>query len=233
MSGIYAIVLAGGSGQRMGSPENKVFLPLLGTPAIIWALRPFTSLCCGAVIVARADEVERMRQIICEYDLHWFVVLTVAGGYDRQASVVNGLAALPADAEIVLIHDGARALITEPVIRNTILAVQQHGSGVASVPVTDTIRRLDASRRVLETIPRETLFTMQTPQGFMVKTLKDAHQKAASEDYRATDDAALLERAGFPVQLCEGDRENIKLTTPLDIALAELILKSRAGGGQT
>lgn len=223
----YAIVLGGGSGSRMGTDLNKVLLPLRGVPAIVRAIAPFTGLCAGVVVVARAGEAGLVRQLVDRYGLARAVIAVVEGGADRQDSVANGLAALPADAQGVLVHDGARALVTVPVIRRVLESLEQRGSGVAAVPVTDTIKRADASGRALETLPREPLRAMQTPQGFAVQALRDAHALAARDGTRATDDAALLEHAGLPVYLCEGSRENIKLTTVFDLRVAEAILAAR------
>lgn len=242
----YAIVLGGGSGTRMGVELNKVLMPLRGVPAIVRAIAPFTGLCAGVVVVARADEVELMQALMRRYGLGRAVLAVVAGGADRQASVQNGLAALPQDADAVLIHDGARALVTEAIICRTLASVDAYGSGVAAVPVTDTIKRATPEGVVTETLDRSQLFAMQTPQGFRLADIRRAHELAGplephastlpSADisrpheamgYRATDDAALLEHIGLPVRLVEGSRENIKLTTPFDLRLAEAILAAR------
>ena len=223
----YAIILGGGSGRRMGSDINKIFLPLRGIPAIVRSIAAFTGLCAGAVVVAAADEVDTMRAVIRRCGMDRFVIDVVAGGSERQHSVWNGLQALPQDAECVLIHDGARALVTPDVIRRTIASVEEHGSGIASVPAVDTIKRADKSGLVIETPDRSTLYAMQTPQGFRTELIRKAHEIAQTDSFLGTDDASLLEHAGMPVYLCEGDRENLKLTTPTDLKLAELILTMR------
>ncbi len=223
----YAIVLGGGSGTRMGVDVNKVLMPLRGIPAIVRAIAPFTSLCAGIVVVARAAEVDVMQKTLQRYGLGKAVLCVVPGGENRQGSVANGLAALPKDAQAVLVHDGARALVTEAVIARALASLEAHGSGVAAVPVTDTIKRADAQGCVQETLDRSALFAMQTPQAFTVETLQTAHRQAAEDGYLATDDAALLEHAAMPVYLCDGDRNNIKLTTFFDIRLAEAILAAR------
>jgi 2-C-methyl-D-erythritol 4-phosphate cytidylyltransferase len=223
----YAIVLGGGSGRRMGAEINKVFLSLRGVPAIVRAIAPFTGLCAGVVVVAHADERDLMLTTLRRYGLDKAVVKIVCGGTERQASVACGLMALPEDAEGVLVHDGARALVTEDVVRRAIASLEAHGSGVASVPVTDTIKRAAMDGRVLETLDRASLRAMQTPQAFHVSELRRAHEAAQQDGYLATDDAALLEHAGLPVYLCEGSRENIKLTTMFDLRLAETILTAR------
>lgn len=223
----YAIVLGGGSGQRMGAEVNKVFLPLRGVPAIVRSIAPFSALCRGAVVVARAEEVEHMQTLIASYGLSRFVLAVVPGGETRQASVKNGMDALPADAEAILVHDGARCLVTEEVIGRVLSGIGENGSAVAAVQVTDTIKRAQPDGRVLETLDRSELYAMQTPQGFLAAELFAAHEKAARENYLATDDAALVEYWGKPVFLTEGSRENLKLTTPVDLAFAEAILRHR------
>lgn len=223
----YAIVLGGGSGTRMGAEHNKVLLPLRGVPCIVRAIAPFTALCDGVIVVARAQEVALMRHVIDRFGLRQAVLSIVAGGDDRQASVASGLAALPQHAEAVLIHDGARALVSEAVIRHVLASIDAYGSGVAAVPVTDTIKRADEEGRVLETLDRHMLSAMQTPQGFLVRDIRHAHAVAQADGYRATDDAALMEHAGLPVRLCQGDQENIKLTTGFDLRVAEAILAAR------
>ena len=224
----YAIILGGGSGRRMKSDLNKIFLPLRGIPAIVRAIAPFTGFCAGAVVVAAADEVEDMKAILAKYGMGRFVKAVVPGGSERQYSVYNGLKALPEDAEYVLIHDGARALVTEQVIRRALESVEQHGSGVAAIPVVDTIKRATEDGLVQETPDRASLYAIQTPQSFRMDVIMAAHAKAKEDGFLGTDDASLLEHAGIPVYLSEGDRENLKLTTPTDLELAEVILQIRA-----
>lgn len=224
----YAIILGGGSGRRMGSDLNKIFLPLRGVPAIVRAIAPFTGFCAGAVVVAAADEVEDMRQLLAKYGMGRFVKAVVPGGSERQHSVYNGLKALPEDADVVLVHDGARALVTEQVIRHALESVERHGSGVASIPAVDTIKRANQDGLVLETPDRASLYAMQTPQAFRLEVIMQAHEQARADGFLGTDDASLLEHAGLPVYLSMGDRENLKLTTPTDLELAEVILQIRA-----
>ena len=224
----YAILLGGGSGRRMESSVNKVFLPLRGIPAIIRSLAPFTTLCAGAVVVAAENEIDEMNAVLRRYGMSRFVKAVVPGGSERQHSVWNGLMALPEDAECVLIHDGARALVTEEIIQRAMQSVEAHGSGIASVPVVDTIKRAEKDGLVIETPDRSSMYAMQTPQAFRLPLIVEAHKKAQEDGFLGTDDAALLEHAGTPVYLSEGDRENLKLTTPMDLKLAELLLNMRA-----
>jgi len=220
-----ALILGGGSGTRMGTDQNKVFMPIRGIPAIVRATVPFTGICAGAVAVAQPDEIPLMQAVFMQFGLSKFVTAVVAGGRTRQKSVWNGLQALPEDADIVMIHDGARALVTEDVIQRALKSAVEHGSGVASLAVSDTVKRVDPKGRALETLDRETLRAMQTPQAFRVELIQKAHELAQREGFLGTDDAALLERAEIPVYVTEGSRRNIKLTTQFDIVLAAAILE--------
>lgn len=224
----YAVILGGGSGRRMGSDLNKIFLPLRGIPAIIRSIAPFTGLCAGAVVVAAENEIDDMRTLLRRYGMDRFVKAVVPGGRERQYSVWNGLKALPEDAECVLIHDGARSLVTEDIIQRAMTSVEQHGSGIAAVPVVDTIKRAAADGLVVDTPERASLYAVQTPQAFRMELIMQAHLKAQEDGFLGTDDASLLEHAGMPVYLSEGSRENLKLTTPIDLELADLILSDRA-----
>ena len=224
----YAVILGGGSGRRMGSDLNKIFLPLRGIPAIIRSIAPFTGLCAGAVVVAAENEINDMRALLSRYGLDRFVKAVVPGGKERQYSVWNGLKALPEDAECVLIHDGARSLVTEDIIQRAMASVAQHGSGIAAVPVVDTIKRATEDGLVVDTPERASLYAVQTPQAFRMELILQAHLKAQEDGFLGTDDASLLEHAGMPVYLSEGSRENLKLTTPIDLELADLILSDRA-----
>jgi len=222
---VYALVLGGGSASRMNGDTNKVFMPIRGIPAIVRATAPFTGICAGAVIVAKPDEVGLMETVVRQFGLARFVLKVTAGGDTRQASVLNGLQALPEDADIVMIHDGARALVTEDVITRALQSAVEHGSGVASVAVENTIKRVDKDNGVIETLDREKLRAMQTPQAFRVELIKQAHDMARRDGFISTDDAALLEHAGLRVFVTEGSRRNIKLTTALDLLLADAILE--------
>ncbi len=221
----YAIILGGGSSSRMGVEDNKVFLPIRGIPAIVRAIVPFSGICAGAVIVARPEETERMESVVHKFGLSRFVHTVAAGGDTRQASVYSGLQALPEDAEYVLIHDGARAFVTVDIITRALDSARERGSGVASVAVHDTIKRVDETDRVLETHDRGSLRAMQTPQAFETALIKQAHETARKDGFLGTDDAALLEHAGIKVYVTEGSRRNIKLTTVFDLKLALAILE--------
>ncbi len=225
----YAVILCGGSGTRMGGPGNKTLLKTGGVPAIVRGFRAFAGCADGAVLVTRAGEEEIFAQTLAGYGLKPLSI--VPGGADRQASALRGLRALPPDADIALIHDGARPFVTEEIIRRVIESVEAYGSGVAAVPARDTIKRADENGMVLETLDRSVLWQMQTPQGFFVKDLLAAHAAANAEKTRYTDDAALMEAAGHPVHLVLGSPDNIKLTSPEDLRMVNGMLTPRIGTG--
>ncbi len=222
----YALLLCGGSGTRMGANENKTLLKIGGVPAIVRCFRAFRDAVKGIVLVARAGEEPIFSNVLAAYGCSPLRI--VHGGEDRQASALNGLKALPPDADIALIHDGARPFVTEEIIRRVIESVEQYGSGVAAVPARDTIKRADRDGIVLETLDRSELWQMQTPQGFFVKDLLAAHAAAQA---RYTDDAALMEAAGQPVRLVPGSPDNIKLTSPEDLRMVNGMMTPRIGTG--
>ena len=213
---IWSLLLSGGSGTRMGCAGNKTLLPLLGESAICHALRTMRRHCDGVVMVIRPIDEADIRAALAKS--HLSVEKIVYGGADRQESVYNGLAALPDDCDIVLVHDGARPLIDDETVQNVISSVRQYGSGIASTPVTDTFKQVDENGVAVATPDRNFLRAVQTPQGFKKDLLLRAHHEIKQ---RCTDDAALVSQLGVPVHLCEGSRRNIKLTTPEDIAMAE------------
>jgi 2-C-methyl-D-erythritol 4-phosphate cytidylyltransferase len=155
----------------------------------------------------------------------------ILGGPTRQDSVRLGLAALPEEAEAVLIHDGARCLATADLFSRCAGALRDAipaGAGIiAATPVTDTIKQVDGAGQILSTPDRKQLWAAQTPQGFAVQQLRRAHRQAQEDCWSVTDDAALYERLGFPVRVLEAPASNIKLTTPFDLAVAEAVLRSR------
>lgn len=217
----YAIVLAGGSGSRMGADRNKVLLHLHSEPVIVRSVRAFVGLVDGVILVSRPEDIPCMQDILNAAQLP---VTIVPGGDTRQASVWNGLCALPDDCTHVLIHDGARCLVDEATIRRCMDSVEKYGTGVAAIPAIDTIKQVNQEDIVTATPDRSTLRAVQTPQGFAVELIRRAHETALAEGFLGTDDASLVEHLGVPVRLTPGDRRNIKLTTPEDMMMAEAFL---------
>lgn len=220
----YAIILGGGSGSRMGAGRNKVLLEVAGEAMLCRSVRAFLPLVQGIVVVIRPEDRAEAEAALQNSGL-LNGLLFADGGADRQASVWNGLCALPADADCVLVHDGARCLVDEGTIRRVMDSVAACGTGVAAVPAVDTIKQVNADEVVTATPDRASLRAVQTPQGFTVSILKDAHRSAQAAHFLGTDDASLVERMGIPVRLTLGDRRNIKLTTPEDMAMAASLLK--------
>lgn len=209
MGSVWAIVVAGGGGMRFGGP--KQFEDLDGRRVLDWSVAAARDACDGVVVVVpadrQADEVDRG-------------VVTVAGGPTRSASVRAGLAAVPGDAEIVVVHDAARPLAGADLFRRAVTAVRAGAdAAIPGVPVTDTVKRVEDGR-VLETLDRNRLVAVQTPQAFRADVLRRAH-RAAPE---ATDDAALVEALGGRVVVVDGDPRNLKLTSPDDLLVARALL---------
>lgn len=224
-----AVIVAAGRGSRMGLGRNKVLAGVAGVPVIVRTVRALAQTALfdgGIVVVTGAEDMEQMRALMAAHGLD--VTLT-EGGTDRQQSVHHGLQAVNPAADIIAIHDGARPLVTRAVIERTIESAKRCGSGVAAVTLKDTVKRVDAEGAVIDTPNRETLRAVQTPQTFDARLIRAAHERFADSAERATDDAALAERAGCRVMLTEGDVENIKLTTPEDMLLAQQVILRREG----
>lgn len=223
------ILLAAGSGKRMQAGENKVFLPLCGIPILCRSVRAFQGLCDSMVLVLKPQEEQTARELLTAYGLMNEVSAIAYGGIERQDSVKSGLAMLPAEDSIVLVHDAARPLVTRDIIERAVAAVRVCGTGVAAVAVKDTIKQADQENRVVSTPDRAQLRTVQTPQGFLKSILRRAYAKAEDTGILATDDAALVEALNETVQLSEGSYDNFKITTPEDMLMAEAVLKTREG----
>lgn len=226
-----AVIVAAGRGTRMGLDRNKVLCPLCGEPIIVRTVRAFAQsglFDAGIVVVTSACDLSEMKRTLADACLS--ACALVEGGADRQESVRRGILACDPAAEIIAIHDGARPLVTREVIARTIESAKRYGSGVASVALKDTVKRVDGQGCVIDTPRRDQLRAVQTPQTFDAALIRQAHEryKAGGENgLRATDDAMLAEWMGHTVRLTEGDVENIKLTTPEDMLLAGQVLIRR------
>lgn len=224
-TGNYAVVVAAGRGVRMGAAVNKVLLPLRGEPVIRHTVRAFCEAdkIDGVVVVASTDETEQMRAALCGLEK---VCAIVPGGSTRQESVKNGLDALPKEARIALVHDGARPLISRELIARCIRQTEDCGSAVVCTPVTDTVK-VEKDGCVVRTLDRSQLRAVQTPQCFFAGELKAAYEAAARDGVSVTDDASVMEHAGHSVHLLESSEVNFKLTTPEDLRRAEDIIGER------
>lgn len=214
------MVPAGGSGSRMGGAVRKQYLELAGEPILVRALRPLLADARveWIVVALPAEDVEARPFPLPDG------VIAVAGGADRGDSVRRALAAVPEAADVVLIHDGARPLLSGAVVDRTLRAVSGATGAIAAVRVVDTLKRVSNDGVVTDTVDRRELWRAQTPQAFPRTVIVDAYRRAAEEGVDATDDAALVERYGGRVVVVEGDTSNIKVTRPEDLALANLLL---------
>jgi 2-C-methyl-D-erythritol 4-phosphate cytidylyltransferase len=225
---MHLLIPAAGMGKRMGSSHNKLRLNLFERPILAWTL-----------LAAEAAESIRWIGLIGQPEDRaiWDALLNdlklskpvqmVLGGATRQESVYNGLQALPLEATHVLIHDGARCLVTPELIDRCSQALEKYLGFVAAVPVKDTIKVVDADQQIHSTPDRAQLWAAQTPQGFNVEKLKTCHEEGRRQGWEVTDDAALFERFHLPVHIVMGEETNLKVTTPADLAIAELILRQR------
>lgn len=225
---MHLLIPAAGTGKRMGGDRNKLLLPLLGRPLLAWTLlaAEASQEISWVGIMGQPADFTDFRAIIGDLVLKNPVTL-IEGGKTRQESVYNGLRSLPANAERVLIHDGARCLITPELFTRCAVAIEQCQGLIAAIPVKDTIKVVNAAGFIEDTPDRSRLWAAQTPQGFEVALLKQCHEKGRELGWEVTDDAALLEKCQLPVQIVLGEETNLKVTTPVDLAIAEFILKQR------
>lgn len=229
MENLIAVVPAAGAGKRLGLGINKAFAMLRGAPLLVHCLRMLerTGLVERAVVVLAADEVAEGRELLARYQQEYFPklpFLVVAGGKERQDSVANALAVIPEDTGYIAVHDGARPFAGREVFARTLAAAMIYGAAIAAVPVKNTIKVVDADGQVIATPERSTLQAVQTPQIFEAGLLKKAYAYLAAHPAGVTDDASVVELLGRKVVVAEGRYENIKITTPEDLALAEYLL---------
>lgn len=224
---VTAIIAAAGSGRRMGREMNKVFLPLAGRPVLARTAAAMAA--CpevdGLVVVVAPGEEAGAEAVLAAAGLAkpWRVV---AGGSERQHSVMKALAAVPEVCEYIVVHDGARPLVEPAAISAAIAAARAGGAAGVAVPVKDTIKEVDEAGFIAATPDRSRLWAIQTPQVFAAGLLRQAYAAAADAGVVATDDAALVERMGAKVIIVPGSYRNLKITTPEDLVMAEALLAS-------
>lgn len=225
---MHLLIPAAGSGKRMGANRNKLLLQVRSKPLIAWTLlaAEAASSISWIGIVSQPPDWDDFKSIIADLKLKKTIAL-IPGGSTRQESVYNGLQALPINAEQVLIHDGARCLVT-PNLFDACSDAILHCSGlIAAIPVKDTIKVVDDNGIITSTPERKQLWAAQTPQGFDVNLLKHCHAEGVRQGWEVTDDAALFEKCGLEVRIVSGEETNLKITTPQDLAIAEFILSHR------
>jgi len=227
---IQAIIPSAGLGERLGACCGKPFVELKNKPLIVHTLEVFErcSLIDKVILVGNPDRLSDLEKLVSEYELSK-VRAVVAGGAARKDSVNHAIQAVDEDTDIVVIHDGARPFVTAQLIERLLDACDQQTSVVAAVPVKPTIKRVDSqTQEVIETLKRSELWDIQTPQVFARDVIVRAYQQGADLD--VTDDASLVEHLGFKVKVVEGDQQNIKITTPQDLVLAEQLLTLKQEG---
>lgn len=220
---VWAVIPAGGRGVRMG--RKKPGILLAGRPVLRWTLDVFeaTRAVAGVVVAVPAEDVPAWRRRLAGCRK---VRAVVAGGAERQESVARALAAVPADVPWVVVHDGVRPCITPALVTRVLAAARAHEAAIAALPVAETVKRA-VEGWVKETVDREGLWAVQTPQAFRADLLREAHRRAAAEGIVATDDAALVERLGVAVRLVPGLAGNVKLTRPEDLPFAAALVRAR------
>lgn len=221
-----AVVPAAGSATRMGG-QDKILSPLDGWPVLMHTLKALegSTLIDEIVVVTRGDLIVPVSQLCKDYALSK-VTKVIAGGDSRTRSVLLGIMEVSEKAKFIAIHDGARPLVTTDVIDGAILQAISCGAAAPAVPVKDTVKRA-AGGMVAVTLDRDSLFAVQTPQVFDADLILAALKKAEDDSAQITDDCAAVERMGMSVALTQGSYENIKITTPIDLIMAEAILQER------
>lgn len=230
---VSAVIVAGGVGKRMRSTTPKQLLDLLGSPVVVWAVKAFDeSPVIHSVVVVCPEGDAEVERVITQYRFRK-IHAVVAGGPERQDSVLEGLRAVPQSCTHVAVHDAARPAVSGDIIRRTVEAAFRYGNAICAIPVRDTVKTVREGR-VVATLDRETLWQAQTPQVFTRDALVSAHELARQRRLRAPDDAALVEQLGQTVAVVSGSEENIKVTTSIDLLLVAEILSSRmrCEGGQ-
>jgi 2-C-methyl-D-erythritol 4-phosphate cytidylyltransferase len=212
----------------MGGQVTKQFLSLRGIPILAHTLKVFDQSIDvdGVVLVAAAQQQPSLKKIVLEPYPCEKLLRIVDGGAERQNSVARGLEAVPSECELVVVHDGVRPLVSVELLRSVLEAADSYGAALAAIPARDTVKRAEG-RHVVATLEREEIWLAQTPQAFHCSLIRRAYEQAARNKVTVTDDAALVERLGVSVRLVIGSEDNIKVTTPTDLVLAEALLAQR------
>ncbi|MBW6486348.1 MAG: 2-C-methyl-D-erythritol 4-phosphate cytidylyltransferase [Syntrophobacterales bacterium] len=224
-----AIIPAGGAGRRMGGSISKQYLLLLGKPVLVRALQPFqdSPLIDEIILAVPEEDVAQVRKEIVERYSLSKLERVVAGGNERQDSIRNALACIADETEIIVIHDGVRPLVTTELIERAIESAGKLGAVATGIGIRDTVKRVAKTGKIEETVLRDGLWLAQTPQAFKRDILLAAYRVAEETGFYGTDDASLVEKAGIPVWMIPGDRENLKVTTHEDMMICARILQYR------
>ncbi|PKN76873.1 MAG: bifunctional 2-C-methyl-D-erythritol 4-phosphate cytidylyltransferase/2-C-methyl-D-erythritol 2,4-cyclodiphosphate synthase [Deltaproteobacteria bacterium HGW-Deltaproteobacteria-10] len=227
-----AIIPAGGAGRRLNAGIAKQYLQLDQLPVLVHTLKVFeqAAVINEIILVVPESDIEFVRkELIIKNDLKK-VTKIIAGGSERQDSVRNGLAAIDNQFDIVLVHDGVRPFVTSEMISRIVEVASDCRAVAIGMPAKDTIKQTQEDALVVQTMPRQNLWLVQTPQAFTFAVLQEAYKAAYRDSYYGTDDASLVERIGVRVKIIAGSYENIKITTQEDLIIAEALLKNKIGG---
>jgi 2-C-methyl-D-erythritol 4-phosphate cytidylyltransferase len=225
---VVAVIPAAGAGVRMARKKAKQFLEIHGKPMLALTMERFqlSQAIHTIIAVVPSDQIHFCRtEMVEKYNLTK-VVKVVAGGNRRQDSVRMGIEASEGRCEIVLIHDGVRPFIDEPLIERVVAAATMHRAVIAALPAKETVKEVDENGFVVTTYDRKSVWSVQTPQAFRYEDILKGHRLALEQGWgEVTDDALLIERMGIPIKVVQGSESNIKITTPLDFELADFLLK--------
>ena len=224
---IVSLIPAAGSGERLGKGENKSFVKLYGIPILARTLLIFEK-CVQIdeiIVIIKKEEILRCsEEIIKPYNIKK-VSKIIAGGKKRQDSVKNGLLTIENNVDIVIIHDGARPFLSQKLLKKLIDSSSLNPAQIVATKVKNTIKTVSLNKNKIRTLDRNTLWHAQTPQIFSKDLIINAYTKAYQDNFFSTDDSALVERLGENIKIIEGETTNIKITTPLDLLIGEIILK--------
>ena len=221
-----AVIVAAGSGKRLGRREPKAFVTLGGRTLLSWSLATVARVSeIGEVVIAVPEGMEAAARR--EASALSIPVKTTQGGVERQDSVRIALAITSSQSELVIVHDAARPFATAEMFEACLQAAERAGGAIAAVPVADTLKRVDDQRVIIATVPRASLWQAQTPQAFRRALLVSAHEHAVKDRITATDDADLVERMGGRVEIVESTGFNLKITTAADLELAQAVVNRR------
>lgn len=225
---VSVIIAAAGNSTRYGTGKSKQFLILDNTPVLIKSIQAFEAIddVKEIIITARKQDFDIIEDFIAQYGVRK-VKHIVEGGATRQDSIYAAVEKVEKEADLIAVHDGARPLIKREVIESVIQKADEVDAAACAVPVKDTIKIIDSSGKIVTTPERDSLRAVQTPQVFRLSLYKEAIEKAVSDGKQYTDDCQLVESMGYPVYLVDGDYENIKITTPDDLLVAEKFLYER------
>lgn len=224
-----AVIVAAGKGERFGD-AGKVMSTIAGRPCLAWTLDAFQNADSvdGIIIVVGDHTRDAVTDLTSSGE--WLKVQgIVPGGASRQYSMANGVRAVPADADVILVHDAARPLTPPALINESVRVAREHGGAILAAPITDTVKQV-VDEEVSRTIDRSTLWGAQTPQTFRADMMREMAHHAFAGDIAFTDEASLAEVLGYPVRIVRSDSTNLKITHPHDIAIAEAIILTRENG---